>query len=703
MTERTSACPFLADGGEMGALMRAYPWTGTALGEPSTWPQSLRSMISVCLNSPMLGAVLWGPELRMLYNDAYIPLMRDRHPAALGQPVADIWGEEWLRVAKPLLEVMSGGKGFERRSVAVPMVRDGLEQLTHWDFTTAPIRGEDGAIIGLFNQGVDITERVLGAEAARESEAQLRQALAAGDGVGTWAWDVVEDRVRADARFAHLYGVPVELARSGGPIANFFRRIHPDDLPRVRAAVAEALRTGDVFSEEYRLVDERGTVRWVLARGQCERAADGTPLRFPGASFDITERKRLEDALNALNADLEQRVEARTQELSKAEDALRQSQKMEAVGQLTGGLAHDFNNLIQGITGSLQIARRRIEAGRLEDVDRFMDGALRSADRASALTHRLLAFARRQPLDPRPVDANGLIASLADIFRRTVGEGIDLAIAPAADLWKARCDPHLLESALLNLVINARDAMPDGGSLRIESANARLEGSAATTNAGVLSGDYVCISVADTGCGMSEETKSRAFEPFFTTKQMGHGTGLGLSMIYGFAGQSEGNVTIASELGRGTTISLYLPRDDGVSQPEIASPPVEAPSAAGRGETILVIEDEEIVRDLIVLMLRDLGYEVVEAADGVTGIAILKSSRPIDLLVTDIGLPGQDGWVVADVARAERPDLKILFMTGYAEKAELAESVLGSGMAMVTKPISIEALADRIREMIPIS
>ena len=439
-----------------------------------------------------------------------------------------------------------------------------------------------------------------------------------------------------------------------------------------RATARAAFEQADGRQSEERqlaLVDREGTthhVAWTLVR-------EGDTLY--GFGRDVTDQRT-------------------------AEEALRQSQKMEAVGQLTGGIAHDFNNLLQGITGSLDLVRKRISQGRLGELDRFLAGAMASANRASALTHRLLAFSRRQPLDPRPVRANPLVASMEDLLRRTLGEDVALELALADGLWLTRCDPNQLESAILNLAINARDAMPEGGKLVIETGNARIDTLYAARQRDVRPGQYVCISVTDTGTGMSPDVVSRAFEPFFTTKPMGQGTGLGLSMIYGFARQSEGHAKIYSEPGRGTTFKLYLPRERGEAEEDETPPQLTDAHFAEAGETVLVVEDEAVVRGLIVEVLSDLGYRALEAADGPEGLQILLSRRRIDLLVTDMGLPGLNGRQIADAARERRPDLKVLFMTGYAENAAFAAGFLEPGMMMITKPFAMEVLATRIRKII---
>ncbi len=380
-----------------------------------------------------------------------------------------------------------------------------------------------------------------------------------------------------------------------------------------------------------------------------------------------------------------------------AEARLRQAHKMEAVGQLTSGLAHDFNNLLTGVMGSLELLQLRIARGRTEGLDHYIEMALTAAERAAALTHRLLAFSRRQTLDPKPTDVNQLIASIKELVGRTTGPSITLETKLDAGLWPTFCDCNQLENALLNLCINARDAMPDGGRLCITAANAVVP-QAIASDRGMIAGDYVAVSVADTGSGMTPDVLAHAFDPFFTTKPLGQGTGLGLSMIYGFARQSGGHVQIDSEVGRGTSVTIYLPRHvgaDGKAQP------VREPGAAPRamdGQTVLVVDDEPTVRRLVIEALRDLGYAATEAGDGASGLAVLLSAARVDLLVTDVGLPGgMNGRQLADAAQQIRPDLKVLFITGYAENALLANGQLEAGMHVLIKPFTIETLANRIK------
>jgi signal transduction histidine kinase/CheY-like chemotaxis protein len=417
----------------------------------------------------------------------------------------------------------------------------------------------------------------------------------------------------------------------------------------------------------------------------------------------LSELSNREVALRDLNDRLEAEVQDRTRELLAAEEALRQSQKMEAVGQLTGGLAHDFNNLLIGITGSLELLQTRIAQGRIKDADRYINAAQGAAKRAAALTHRLLAFSRRQTLDPKPTDVSRLVGGMEELIRRTMGPEITVEVpVGAAGLWPTLVDPGQLESSLLNLCINARDAMPNGGKLTVEICNRWLDEHAARER-DLTAGEYVSLCVSDTGTGMPKEVIARAFDPFFTTKPIGQGTGLGLSMIYGFARQSGGQVQISSEVGQGTTVCIYLPRHLGEAvAAELPSQLAGAPRAE-LGQTVLVVDDEATVRMLVTQVLEDLGYQAIEAADGAAGLRVLQSDARVDLLVTDVGLPGgMNGRQLADAARVARPDLKVLFITGYAENAVLNHGHLSLGMHVLIKPFALEVLASRIKELIDV-
>ena len=741
------------------------------------------------LQTPGFMAVMRGPDHRFeLTNPAFRTLIGGRDVE--GEPARDAIPEAVEQGIIALLDrVYETGRAFVGTALRVDLQagRGEAPQPRWLDFVYQPIRGEDG-VSGIFVQGIDVTEAHATAAAARESDALFRtfaQAIpnqlwtASPDGALTWINDRTVEYSGLDR--ARMLGL------------DWTEIVHSDDLASSTAAWRGSLRSGTPYEVEFRLRRADGAERWHLARALPQHDEAGAVVRWVGSNTDIHERKLAEvqsarelervwtispiiklvasletgaivaanpswttvlgwptdetlgrgfadfvasangaaaDTVGAMLASREavtdREVTLATRDggrrqiawttvpeqhlvyafgrdvtdLRLAEDALRQSQKMEAVGQLTGGIAHDFNNLLQGITGSLDLVQKRLSQGRTGELDRFITGAMTSANRASALTHRLLAFSRRQPLDPRPVRANPLVASMEDLLRRTLGERVDLELVLAGGLWLTLCDPNQLENAVLNLAINARDAMPNGGKLTIETCNAHLDSAYAAQSREVRPGQYVCICVTDSGTGMSTETILRAFEPFFTTKPIGQGTGLGLSMIYGFARQSEGYAKIYSEMGRGTTVKLYLPRHRGGDEEEEAEASVLATAAAETGETVLVVEDEPVVRGLIVEVLEDLGYHAIEAADGDAGLKMLQSKRRIDLLVTDMGLPGLNGRQIADAGRTLRPGLKVLFMTGYAENAALASGFLEPGMAMITKPFAMEILAHRVRDII---
>ena len=456
---------------------------------------------------------------------------------------------------------------------------------------------------------------------------------------------------------------------------NYLGLIHPDDHTSSEQALATATDTElPVFENRYRHKD--GTYRWISWV-----AAPEDDLIY-ASGRNVTAEK---DAAATFEAMQEQ---------------LRQSQKMEAVGQLTGGLAHDFNNLLAGISGSLELLQTRVAQGRIGDLGRYLNAAQGAAKRAAALTHRLLAFSRRQTLDPKPTDANRLVSGMEELVRRTVGPEVAVEVVAAGGLWATLVDPNQLENALLNLCINARDAMPGGGRLTIETGNGWLDQRAARER-DLPPGQYVSVCVSDTGTGMDPEIAARAFDPFFTTKPIGMGTGLGLSMVYGFVRQSGGQARIYSEPGQGTMVCLYLPRHHGEAEDADAPGELAEAPRAEQGETVLVVDDEPTVRMLVTEVLGDLGYTAVEAADGPAGLRVLQSNARIDLLVTDVGLPGGlNGRQMADAARVARPSLKVLFITGYAENAVLNHGHLDPGMHVMTKPFAMEALASRIREMI---
>jgi PAS domain S-box-containing protein len=1095
----------------MARMIRATDWSATPLGPIETWPEALRTSLSTCLASPLVGAVIWGPEHRLLYNDGYAKLLADRHPGALGQPMLQVWTEIADVLAPQLAGVSEAGRGFVVEGQRLDLARDGASEETYWLYSFAPILGEAGEVVGLVNTAVEATGSVLAERARREGERRLSTAgadagltadfralfetaptpfvvlsppdwtiVAANDArlevtgttreqqIGRRLFDLFPDdpddpeangvrnlsaslnrvvatgradvmpvqryAVRdAEGRFVERWWSPINtpVPGSDGSVALVIHRVEEvtelvrlrgeaeasDQLARDQQAVIDRLRSTDSAlrgSEERNrrivegvkdyavfVADLEGTVtdwtpgaqvifgwpaeeivgqscallftpedqaagvpahelttardkgcandeRWHLrydgsrffangsvrplhddagqvagfikiARDETERRAtearlraseefnsrilassadcikvldldgrlefmseggmcvmevedfqaiegacwpdfwqgeeharaleaiaeakrggtgrfqgfattmkgsprwwdvivtamtgpEGRPDKLLSISRDVTGTKAAEVQLRELNETLEAQVAERTadrdrmwrlstdlmlvarldatitatnpawsrllgwsdaelaghsfielvhpddqettiaevgrlsqgattfrfenryrasdgsyrwiswiavpdeslihavgrdvtaerqaaEELAKAQDALRQAQKMEAVGQLTGGLAHDFNNLLTGIMGNLELLQLRVARGRFDDVDRLINAAQGAGRRAASLTQRLLAFSRRQTLDPKPTDVNRLIAGMEELLRRTVGASADIEIVGAGGLWPAMIDAGQLENALLNLCINARDAMPDGGRITIETANKWLDDRAAKAR-DLPPGQYLSICVTDTGTGMTPEVIDRAFEPFYTTKPLGQGTGLGLSMIYGFARQSGGQVRIYSEVGQGTTMCIYLPRYMGDADTDEASGTVDG-QAGGSGETVLVVDDEATIRHLVDEVLDELGYTVIGAADGAGGLKVLQSGSRIDLLVTDVGLPnGMNGRQLADAARAFRPDLKVLFITGYAENAAVGNGLLEPGMELLTKPFTLDDLTRKVRDML---
>jgi PAS domain S-box-containing protein len=431
--------------------------------------------------------------------------------------------------------------------------------------------------------------------------------------------------------------------------------------------------------------------------GQAATAIDNARL-FQAREREVAERRRTEAALQTLNATLEQRVLEEVTERSKAEEQLRQVQKMEAVGQLTGGIAHDFNNMLAVILGGLNLLQRKLKKGET-DVERFVEGAIDGAQRAAALTQRLLAFSRQQPLAPEPMNANRMVSGMSELLARTLGEQISVETVLTAGLWQVKADPGQLENAILNLSVNARDAMPNGGRLTIETSNAFVDDAFAKEFA-IGPGQYVLIAVADTGAGMSRDVIGKAFDPFFTTKSVGKGTGLGLSQVYGFVRQSGGHVKIYSEVDVGTTVKIYLPRYYG----EATETEVKAnPTATYRGlptEIIMVVEDEDRVRAVSVEALTELGYGVIEASRPSEALRKLEDGPKIALLFTDVVMPEMSGRELADMARKMHPDLKVLYTTGYTRNAIVHNGILDPGTSLLTKPFSLDELATKVRKIL---
>jgi len=647
--------------------------------------------------SPSFIAVLEGPDHRFaLVNPAYRRLLahRDLLGRTAREAAPEIEGQGFF---ERLDDVYATGRPYRGEGLPIRFqpTPDAKPQTRFLDFVYQPMRDAKGAVSGIFVEGVDVTGAHETAARVAESEAQFRT-LAEAMLNHAWTASPNGNLNWFNSRVYEFSG----LAAGDLDGAGWANIVHPDDTAAATERWAAALASGEPYEAEFRLRRADGVYRWHIARAVARRADDGSIVGWIGTNTDIEDQKAAAQALADINAGLEGQIAARTAELMVAEEALRQSQKMEAVGQLTGGIAHDFNNLLAGIIGSLEMLQIRVGERRLDAIPRYIEAAQGAAKRAAALTHRLLAFSRRQTLDPRSVNVNRLIGDMEELIRRTVGPAIEMEVVGAGGLWRTLVDSNQLESALLNLCINARDAMPDGGRLTIETANKWLDDHAARAR-DLTPGQYVSLCVTDTGTGMTPEVVARAFDPFFTTKPLGQGTGLGLSMIYGFTRQSGGQVRIYSEFGHGTTLCLYLPRHlDDKADTEVVARDAAA-NHAGHGETVLVVDDDVLVRMLIVDVLNEASYRAIESEDGPRALKVLQSSTPVDLLITDVGLPGgMNGRQLADAGRALRPQLKVLFITGYAENAVVGNGRLGPGMQVITKPFAIEIISGKVRRML---
>ena len=506
-----------------------------------------------------------------------------------------------------------------------------------------------------------------------------------GSGTGLWDRNVVTGEIRYSPGWKAILGYRAHELSSR--IEEAYTRVHPDDLAYVQAAMQSHFDgQSETYEVEHRLRCKDGSWKWVLSRGKVvARDAAGRALRMVGTTTDITATRGLAERLRKAEEDLQEQREQ-----------LFHAQKMEAVGQLTGGLAHDFNNMLMAITGSLELLRADTADGRVDHIDGYVAAALEAATRAAALTHRLLAFSRRQTLDPRSTDANKLIAGMRGLIQRTVGPEIALETRLAPDASPILCDPHQLESAILNLCINARDAMPEGGRIVVETANAVSDEPRGSRHE-TPPGDCVVITITDTGRGMPPDVLARAFDPFFTTKPSGQGTGLGLSMVYGFARQSDGQVLLHSVSGAGTTVRLYLPRTQEKPGDTETHESSHAPFHVRAGEVALVVDDEPTIRKLIMVALRNVGCRPLEAANGVAALKLLRSDARIDLLITDVRMPdGLNGPELVEQARRVRPTLKVLFITGYADNGPVASGRLGHDMQVLAKPFAIGSLTAKL-------
>ncbi|OYZ17083.1 MAG: hypothetical protein B7Y35_00415 [Sphingomonadales bacterium 28-64-96] len=667
--------------------MEAHDWSTSPIGHPDTWPQALRTAVRMILPSKHLMFIAWGPELAFLYNDACRPVYGNKHPWALGRPFREVWSEVWEQIT-PLVESALGGEATWSEDLPLTIERNGYPEEWWFTFSYSPLRDDSGEIAGVFCSAAETTDRVLAERrlvAERERQRLLFEhvpgfvaILRGPDHVFDYVNDAY-DRVAGKrgfvgqtirAAFPEFVGTGLfkTLDRAFATGQPYVVHDVPLSLRRTPGAEPDQLFLSFTYQP---IVDERGEVTGIFVQGQ-----------------DVTQEHRALAELTRLNATLEYQVEERTRELLAAEAALRQAQKMEAIGQLTGGVAHDFNNLLTPIMGALDMLTRR-QIGS-ESERRLIDGALQSAERAKTLVERLLAFARRQPLQAVAVDLASLVGGMAALIASTVGPQIVVRVELDENLPPASADANQLEMAILNLGVNARDAMPDGGTLTITAARESVQGE---HRSGLVRGDYVRLSVADTGTGMDVDTLTRATEPFFSTKGVVAGTGLGLSMVHGLATQLGGGLTIISEPGRGTSVELWLPVS--LDRNCHADEPIVAPTPVTSRLRVLLVDDEELVRICTADVLVDLGYDVIEAASGEQALRLLDEGPAPDVLVTDYLMPGMSGADLAQAVRARKPGLPILIVSGYADPDGIAPD-----LSRLRKPFRSAELAQSIANLV---
>jgi len=701
--------PFLADHHdcagwqrEMAQRIRAFDWNSTALGPVDRWPASLTSTVQTMLASPVPLVLLWGQQGYMVYNDAYSVFAGGRHPYLLGCPVELGWPEV-ADFNRHVMNTCLAGGTLSYRDKELVLLRHGKPEDVWLDLYYSPVAGDDGVPAGVLAVVVDITERALTerwrqrAEAAlHETNERLQLALNTGAVLGTWVWDIRTDLLTGDERFARTFSVPPATALAGIPRERTLEQIHPDDLAQVEALTRDAVRTGEPFRTEYRIRRPDGAYVWAQSNGRCEFDAQGEPYRFPGVLVDIHERKVAEQTLRQLTETLEQRVADAVAARAVVEDQLRQAQKMEAIGGLTGGIAHDFNNVLQVIDGNLQMLASELPENAAEQ--RRIAAAANAVTRGAKLAAHLLAFARRQPLSPAVVNPGRLLDGMAEMLHRALGETIRIDMALGPDPWNVLADRNQLENALLNLAINGRDAMRGEGTLLIGAHNAVLDAAQCRDHPELSPGEYVVFTVSDTGSGMPPDVLEHVFEPFFTTKPDGHGTGLGLSMVFGFVKQSGGHTRIDSTVGEGTTVRLYFPR---CMDAEPDEPTTTRTTPSGGHETVLVVEDDADVRLTVVDMLAQLGYTVLTAPNGDAALEFIRSDVPIDLLFTDVIMPGTvKSGELARHAAARVPPVPVLFTSGHPRSEIFHHGKLEAGVTLLGKPYRRDELALKVRSVI---
>ena len=694
----TTQRPYAVAVGPTATVAEAHDWAATPLGPRESWPQPLKTVAAIALGSNIPMLVAWGPDLNVIHNDSYGEILGDRRPA-MGRPLSEIWADIWEAVGANAGRVMAGETVF-MESAPRPLKREGKEETAWITSCYHPIIGESGAPEGILGVVIAISVDEASAERLRESEERFRL-IADSAPVPMWVTRLDRTRGFVNRAYVDFLGITYEQAID----YDWRAIIHPDDQPQILAQSVAGEATLEPFVLEGRFRRGDGEWRWLRSISQPRWGPGGEHVGFIGAAHDITDWKQAAETMREVNETLEARVAERTADLSaaldrlqaevgereRAEEALRQAQKMEAVGQLTGGLAHDFNNLLTPVIGGLEIISRAIEEPRLK---RVAETALESSRRGAKLTSQLLAFSRIQRIRMAPVDVNRVIDSMRLMLKHSIGGAIEVRTEFGADAGLALCDENQLENAILNLAINARDAMPDGGTLTISTGLSREPDSVE-----LEAGDYVAVAVADTGHGMNAEVAARAVEPFFSTKPHGRGTGLGLAQVYGIARQSGGALRIESEEGRGTVVRLILPRAGvGAAEETQAEADDAAAAIAGAGGHVFVVDDDDAVREFLADSLISLGHRV-ETMDGAAAALEALGKGAPDLMLIDFAMPGMNGAELAREVLARVPGMPIVFVTGFAESDQL-EGACGAQVAVLRKPFGIDELASVVADQL---
>ncbi|EJM89168.1 PAS domain S-box [Pseudomonas sp. GM74] len=684
--------------GEMAGRIRAFDWSLTELGPLDSWSRSLSSAVRLMLASPLPMVMLWGQSGYMIYNDAYSKFAGGRHPYLLGSSVELGWPEV-AEFNRHVVDTCLAGGTLSYRNKELVLLRDGVPEDVWMDLYYSPVADDDGRPAGVMSMVVETTERVISEQrrqvaedAYRADNERVRLALNAGALLGSFVWDIKANVLSGDERYARTFSYPPgqDLQNLSQEIAE--SRIHPDDRGWVQERVTLSVETGEPYNVEYRIQRPDGSYLWVLASGCCEFNEQGEAFRFPGVLIDIHERKNAEESLLKFTRNLEQRVADEVEARLAAEEQLRQSQKLEAIGGLTGGVAHDFNNLLQVIAGNLHLLARH-EPGNA-NVQRRVSASIAAVERGAKLSSQLLAFARRQPLSPAVFTLRQIFDGLAELLLRALGETLQVHMTAPEDAWNVFVDRNQLENAILNLAINARDALQGEGRIDLCAENIVLDHKFCAAK-GILPGDYVRVSVTDTGVGMPPQVLAQAFEPFFTTKADGQGTGLGLSMVFGFVKQSGGHIEIASDVGQGTRVQLYFPRTLRSAPSETPNPDV--PQRGGH-ECILVVEDNEAVRVSAVELLREEGYQVLTATNGDVAMQMLLEGLAVDLIFTDVVMPGLiKSSDLAAWAKVQDPPVAVLFTSGHTRDIISRNHQLSPDTHLLSKPYNPEALRQMVR------